>query len=297
MQERYKDEYMQFLKQVYFFERAEREKENLRYNANCPTTSSCIKKQIQFYEEGQDAKRTINTWKRVKNYYSSPQDYEMKIGNFYQSNPIYISMLYLMNRKVLELLPIYEDIILEKKYNPNNNHYLYEENLFFEHLPNPITLGEPRFIELNKEVLKNYQTDFHQIGNGEGMIKRYLNAILNINPYPTVSTAEKKYYLEMIKSALSGSLSVIDSNRYSYGHEVKKDAYIKWILTNQPEDIQEEWEELKRILLSLEGIRHQFDVSHHSSMIDKDTIHTYLSHLPKDESFREKETLLKMLRR
>ncbi len=297
MQERHQEEYISFLKQIYNFERTAKAKDDLRLRSLSKETRDYIKKEIYFYSQDLDVEKTLKAWKNVKRYMTSSLDNEIKIGNFYKSNPIYISMLYLMNRRFLELFPIYEDIINERKYNPNNDKYLYEDSLFWTNLPNPFFLREPRFIDLNKKVMINHDMDFHRVGNGIGMIRSWLDNILELNQYKETSDEEKKYYITLLEQAIRGNLSVVDSNRLIHNHEFRQEAYIVDILEKNVSNNQKEWQRLRDYLLSLEGVRHQADISRYSSRVESNAIETYLRYIPRDEHFSEKEFLLRSLKK
>lgn len=287
------ENYMNFLKNIYFYEKVEKLKKLKEYKAIPESTKRYLEEQIHSYQKGLNTQETLEQWKTAKEYLKNRENIDKRLGNFSESNPIYISMLYLIKSNVFELLPIYEEIINKNWYRPNNHYYINGHYLFWSSLPNPFLLQEQKLIDLNMKVMENNEIDFHILNSGVDPMRLYLEYILDTNHLTKVSLEEKKYYMKLLQTATKNNLSLLDTNRNILGLEESKKPLIKDILSATSN--LSEFESYKKYILSENGVKHQVQIS--MPQKDGEAIETYINYLPKDQEYDKKKELLLSLKK
>ena len=291
------EKYIDFLRQIINYEELVKNQKEYSHVQIRESTKQYLHHLIECTQKQINVEKTLDDWEKVKPYVLQKENYEKRLHAQVKTRPLYISMLYLMNHHFLELFPIYEDMINERLYNPNATYDLEGKRIFWENLPNPFDLNSESFIQLNKKVMENSALDFHKGGTLYGRINFYLDQIGDPCLYSNQVYEEKKYYIELLTSAIKANLNLLDTHRETWGYSHKQDAYLKRILTLNPREVQREWQDFRNYLFSMECIHRQCELSWNQEQLDFEAVDRYIEQIPIDEHYEEKRQHLQRLKR
>lgn len=208
--------------------------------------------------------------------------------------PIYVDILQLINFNNLEYIDIYSDLINDELYNPNMDKCASSNEFFWTMLPNPFELKENKFIDLNKKVLYNPKTNYHLLKNGSDLIRYYLN-YLSKN-YKCDSKEKFKYYSEIIYHIIKyNNCSTLDTYRDNGNWNIDMQAYIYDIFRLEYSE-KFDIDELRRYLLSVEGIENQIKCSIMPTKFRNHAIEYYINILKENNISNEMINKVKMLK-
>jgi len=227
-----------------------------------------LNKYESIFQDNIKYKELLEILRKQKKFFNSKYD-SMGPGD-----TIYKDLLYIVRLGNYDLIEIYDSIIRNKFFNPNSGGCYTSNEKFWCRLPS-FNSKIDNIVELNRIVILDSRTDYQIFSNGMSYINIFTGIALNDSNY---SIEEKKYNFNLVKDAIKlNKCSIIDTTFRNGNLLYEHYNCINDVLFGEyPVELQGLVTDLRKYLLSNEGVNQQIINSRYPTELRNESIDLYI---------------------